>query len=109
MVTSPRRSASSRYPIGYFHIDIAELRTAKGKLIFLSPSTEPRSSPLQDCWTASTPKQRQLLQIGIETQFANLSESQVAESLQEGAFAVEAIGDDVAQVAEVMRETTPWT
>lgn len=30
--TSPRRSVSSGEPIGYFHIDIAELRTAEGKL-----------------------------------------------------------------------------
>src|SRR5690554_8089700 len=26
-----------RYPIGYVHIDIAELRTAEGKLLWLSP------------------------------------------------------------------------
>lgn len=28
----PRRQKFKRYPIGYFHIDIAELRTAEGKL-----------------------------------------------------------------------------
>lgn len=28
----PTRKAFKRYPIGYFHIDIAEVRTAKGKL-----------------------------------------------------------------------------
>ena len=36
------------------------------------------------------------------TQFANLLQSQVTESLDEGAFAVEAIGDDVAQVAQIV-------
>ena len=28
----PKRQKFKRYPIGYFHIDIAELRTADGKL-----------------------------------------------------------------------------
>src|SRR3546814_7407321 len=28
----PRRSKFKRYPIGYFHIDIAEVRTEEGKL-----------------------------------------------------------------------------
>ena len=37
------------YPIGYFHIDIAEVRTAQGKLYLSSPSTEPRSSPSSNC------------------------------------------------------------
>ena len=32
MATSPKRSTSSAYPIGYFHVDIAERRTAEGKL-----------------------------------------------------------------------------
>ena len=43
----PRPSANpSAHPIGYFYIDIAEVRTAQGKL-FASPpsSTERRSSP----------------------------------------------------------------
>jgi len=28
----PKRQRFKRYPIGFFHIDIAELRTAEGKL-----------------------------------------------------------------------------
>jgi hypothetical protein len=28
----PKRQKFKRYPIGYFHIDIAELRTNEGKL-----------------------------------------------------------------------------
>src|SRR4051795_3433043 len=31
----PRRAQFERYPIGYFHIDIAELRTEQGKLYLL--------------------------------------------------------------------------
>jgi transposase InsO family protein len=31
----PRRSKFKRYPIGYFHIDIAEVRTEQGKLYLL--------------------------------------------------------------------------
>jgi transposase-like protein len=30
--TKPRRQKFERYPIGYFHIDLAEVRTAEGKL-----------------------------------------------------------------------------
>ena len=38
------------YPIGYFHIDIAEVRTAQGKLYLLVVlSTERRSSPSSRC------------------------------------------------------------
>ena len=29
----PKRQKFKRYPIGYFHIDIARLRTAAGKLL----------------------------------------------------------------------------
>ena len=28
----PKRQRFKRYPIGFFHIDIAELRTSEGKL-----------------------------------------------------------------------------
>ena len=31
----PRRSTFKRYPIGYFHIDLAEVRTEQGKLYLL--------------------------------------------------------------------------
>src|SRR4051795_8467998 len=31
----PRRSKFKRYPIGYFHIDLAEVRTEQGKLYLL--------------------------------------------------------------------------
>src|SRR5580700_10253904 len=37
------------YPIGYFHIDIAEVRTAQGKLYLLTTNCEPT------CKTSSTP------------------------------------------------------
>src|ERR1700748_762910 len=30
--TNPRRKKFERYPIGYFHVDLAEVRTAEGKL-----------------------------------------------------------------------------
>jgi hypothetical protein len=30
----PKRSTFKRYPIGFFHIDIAEVQTAEGKLYF---------------------------------------------------------------------------
>ena len=29
---NPKRSEFKRYPIGFFHIDIAEVQTAEGKL-----------------------------------------------------------------------------
>ena len=32
MVTNPARMKFKAYPIGYFHIDIAEVQTAEGKL-----------------------------------------------------------------------------
>ena len=44
---SPKRKFKA-YPIGYFHIDIAEVRTAEASSISLSPSTGPRSSPLSN-------------------------------------------------------------
>ena len=37
------------YPIGFFHIDIAEVRTAQGKLYLLVASNERRSSPSSSC------------------------------------------------------------
>jgi hypothetical protein len=45
----PRRAKFKRYPIGYFHIDIAEVQTAEGRLYLFSPSTGPRNSPLLNC------------------------------------------------------------
>src|ERR1700687_3488478 len=42
------------YPIGYFHIDIAEVRTAQGKLYLLVAIDRTRSSPSSRCtrkWT----------------------------------------------------------
>ena len=32
----PKRQRFKRYPIGFFHIDIAELQTAEGKLLALA-------------------------------------------------------------------------
>jgi hypothetical protein len=44
------------YPIGYFHIDIAEVRLRKASSTCSSPSTERRSSPSSRCtrrWRAA--------------------------------------------------------
>ena len=43
-----RKKAFKRYPIGYFHIDIAEVRTEEGKLhlfVAIGPANDPRSCP----------------------------------------------------------------
>lgn len=45
----PRRSKFRAYPIGYFHIDIAEVRTEQGKLTCSLASTGPASSPSSSC------------------------------------------------------------
>ena len=37
------------HPIGYFHIDIAEVRSAMGKLYLFVAINEPRSSPSPSC------------------------------------------------------------
>jgi hypothetical protein len=47
------------YPIGYFHIDIAEVRTAQGKLYLIVAIDERRSSPSSRCtrrWRARLPE-----------------------------------------------------
>ena len=41
----PAKKAFKAYPIGFFHIDIAEIQTAEGKLYSSSPSIGPASSP----------------------------------------------------------------
>src|SRR5215210_3006207 len=41
----PAKKRFKPYPIGYVHIDIAEVRTEQGKLSSLWPSIAPRSSP----------------------------------------------------------------
>jgi hypothetical protein len=41
----PTAKRFADYEIGYFHIDIAEVRTEEGKLYLLSQCTEPRSLP----------------------------------------------------------------
>jgi hypothetical protein len=43
--SKPAKKKFKAYPIGYFHIDIAELQTAEGKLYLYSPSIAPASSP----------------------------------------------------------------
>ena len=40
----PRRKKFNSYPIGFFHIDLAEARTAEASSTCSWPSTEPRSS-----------------------------------------------------------------
>jgi hypothetical protein len=40
----PKRKKFKKYPIGYVHIDIAEVRTEQGNYTFLSPSTAPREA-----------------------------------------------------------------
>jgi hypothetical protein len=42
----PAKKKFKAYPIGFFHIDIAEVRTEEGKLYCSWRSTAPRSSPL---------------------------------------------------------------
>jgi transposase InsO family protein len=42
---SKPKATFKAYPIGFFHIDIAEVRTEEGKLICSWPSTGPASSP----------------------------------------------------------------
>src|SRR5246127_2674013 len=42
--SKPRRKKFVHYPIGYFHIDLAEVRTAEGKLHLFVASTAPQSS-----------------------------------------------------------------
>ena len=41
----PSKQAFKAYPIGFVHIDIAEVRTEEGKLYLWSPSTEPPNMP----------------------------------------------------------------
>ena len=41
----PAKKKFKAYPIGYFHIDIAEVRPPRASSISSSPSTGPRSSP----------------------------------------------------------------
>lgn len=46
----PDKRKFKSYPIGYFHIDIAEVRTEQGKLhLFVAIATAPRSSPSSSC------------------------------------------------------------
>ena len=47
----PAKQKFKAYPIGYFHIDIAEVRTEEGKLHLYVGSTAPRSSPSRNCTT----------------------------------------------------------
>ena len=47
---SPPGASSKAYLIGYFHIDIAEVRTAEGKLhLLVAIDRIPRSSPSSNC------------------------------------------------------------
>ena len=46
---TPEKRKFKAYPIGYFHIDIAEVRTEAGKLYYSWRSTGPASSPLSSC------------------------------------------------------------
>ncbi len=45
----PAKQKFKRYPIGYFHIDLAEVQTAEGKLYCSPPSIGPPSSPMSNC------------------------------------------------------------
>jgi len=45
------------YTIGYFHIDIAEIRTRKASFISLSLSIAPRNSPSLNCTNVPTSRQ----------------------------------------------------
>jgi hypothetical protein len=45
----PAKKKFKKYPIGYFHLDIAEVRTEEGKPICLLLSTVPASSLMPSC------------------------------------------------------------
>ena len=45
----PDKRKFKAYPLGYFHIDIAEVHTAQGKLYLRWPLIEPRSSLSSNC------------------------------------------------------------
>lgn len=51
----PAKKKFKSYPIGFFHIDIAEVQTAEGKLYLYSASTAPPSSPSLNSWRRPTP------------------------------------------------------
>lgn len=55
----PKRKAFKRYPIGYFHIDIAEVNTEEGRLYLLvGTRAEPQSLPTPSCTNARSDPQR---------------------------------------------------
>jgi hypothetical protein len=54
----PKRQRFKRYPIGFFHMDIAEVQTAEGKLYLFVASTAPASSPSPSWSTRPTGEQR---------------------------------------------------
>ena len=46
----PKRKAFKKYPIGYFHVDIAEINTEEGCLyFFVGTWAAPQSSPMPNC------------------------------------------------------------
>ena len=50
----PKRQRFKRSPIGFFHIDIAEVQTAEGKLFLFVAMTGPASSPSPGLWRRPT-------------------------------------------------------
>jgi len=46
---NPAKKTCKKYPIGYVHLDIADVRPKKANSICSSPSTEPAPSPLRSC------------------------------------------------------------
>jgi len=44
-VDKPKRQKLMRYPIGFFHIDIAEVQTAEGKLYLFASIDRTGNSP----------------------------------------------------------------
>ena len=54
----PKRPRFKRYPIGFFHMDIAEVQTAEVSSVCSSPSTEPASSPSTNLSKRPKGKQR---------------------------------------------------
>ena len=64
----PLRRGFKAYPIGYFHIDIAEVRTEEGKLHLYVASIAHRSSPSPNCTKRLTGRPRsRFLEALLET------------------------------------------
>ncbi|AKO18430.1 transposase [Xanthomonas oryzae pv. oryzicola] len=67
----PARKRFKRYPIGYFHIDIAAVQTSQGKLYFFVAIDRTSKFALTDSKARGTSKRR-VLHFSIRPAFASL-------------------------------------